>query len=315
MRVAELFRPGGGFFLIAGPCALEDDALNLRVAAELARLSDALDLPVVFKASFDKANRTRADSPRGPGLEAGLKRLARVRRESGLPVLTDVHVPGQAAPAAEVCDVLQIPAFLCRQTDLIQAAAGTGRPLNLKKGQWMHPEGMAHAVEKARAAGAGAVAVTERGTFFGYGDLVVDMRSFDRIRAAAPSAPVVFDGTHSVQRPGRADGSSGGDPRHSPTLVRAAVAAGADALFLEVHPDPSRAPSDGTNMLPLARLEGVLRTALAVRRAVLEDVRSGRDGGERAGDARRPDGPREANERRGETRTDRAAGDVEGTRV
>ena len=232
------------FTLIAGPCVLEDDALNATVARALARLGAELDLPVVFKASFDKANRARPDAPRGPGLEEGLRRLARVREESGLPVLTDVHEPAQAEAAAEVVDALQVPAFLARQTDLIVAAGRTGRPVNLKKGQWMAPEEMAGAVAKARAAGAAEVAVTERGTFFGYGDLVVDMRSFARVRAAC-RCPVVFDGTHSVQRPGQAAGASGGDAEHVGALVLAAVAAGCDALFVEVQPRPPspRAPS------------------------------------------------------------------------
>ncbi len=265
--VDSLFRAGGPFFLIAGPCVLEDDRLNLAVGEELARISESLGLPIVFKASFDKANRSRVDSPRGPGLEEGLRRLARVRSATGLPVLTDIHEPWQAGPAAEVCDALQIPAFLCRQTDLVTAVAATGRPVNIKKGQWMAPEEMAGAVGKARAVGNDAITVTERGTFHGYGDLVVDMRSFARMREAT-GAPAIFDGTHSVQRPGRADGSSGGDPEFVPVLVRAAVAAGADGLFLEVHPEPSRAPSDGTNMLRLDRLRPLLETVLAIREAV-----------------------------------------------
>lgn len=255
------------FFLLAGPCVLEDDALNLEVGRALAEVAAELDLPVVFKASFDKANRSRPDSHRGPGLEEGLERLARVGAETGLPLITDVHEPGQAARAARVVDVLQIPAFLCRQTDLLVAAGETGLPLNVKKGQWMAPEEMAGAVEKAKSAGAPEVAVTERGTFFGYGNLVVDMRSFRRIRDAC-DAPAVFDGTHSVQRPGRVEGSSGGDPEHIPALVRGAVAAGCDGLFLEVHPDPPSAPSDSTNMLPLSRLRGLLEEVLAIRRVV-----------------------------------------------
>jgi len=259
------------FFLIAGPCVLEDDALNLAVGQVLARLADELALPIVYKASFDKANRSRAGAARGPGLARGLEQLARVRRETGLPVLTDVHEPGQCARAAEVVDVLQIPAFLSRQTDLVEAAAATGRPLNLKKGQWMAPEDMAGAVRKARGAGAPAVVVTERGTFLGYGDLVVDMRSFLRMREAT-GARVVFDGTHSVQRPGRAEGASGGDPRFTPPLVRAAVAAGADALFLEVHPHPETAPSDGSNMLRLDRLRPLLEEVLAIRAALKPDA-------------------------------------------
>jgi 2-dehydro-3-deoxyphosphooctonate aldolase (KDO 8-P synthase) len=255
------------FTLIAGPCVLEDDALNLEVGRELARLAAALELPVIFKASFDKANRSKSGAPRGPGLLAGLGLLERVGAETGLPLLTDVHEAGQCAAVAHVVDVLQIPAFLCRQTDLVVAAGETGRAVNLKKGQWMAPEEMAAAVDKARAAGASQVTVTERGTAFGYGDLVVDMRSFSRLRRAT-GAPAIFDGTHSVQRPGRADGASGGDPEHIPALVRAAVAAGCDGLFLETHPEPARAPSDSTNMLPLARLPGLLRDVLALRRAL-----------------------------------------------
>ena len=171
---ARIMRADGPFFLIAGPCVLEDDALNLRIAEALARLAEELELPIIFKASFDKANRSRPDAPRGPGIDRGLEQLARVRAESGLPVLTDVHEAHQCAAVAEVCDVLQIPAFLCRQTDLIEAAAATGKPVNIKKGQWMAPEDMAGAVAKARIAGAPAIALTERGTFLGYGDLVVD---------------------------------------------------------------------------------------------------------------------------------------------
>lgn len=274
MSTAELLERGG-FFLIAGPCMLEDDALNLEVATALAELQVRSGVPVIFKASFDKANRSRAGAARGPGMEEGLRRLERVRAQTGLPLLTDVHEAQQAAPVAEVCDVLQIPAFLSRQTDLIEAAARTGRSLNIKKGQWMAPEDIAGAVEKARAAGAAAVAVTERGTFFGYGDLAVDMRSFGRMRAAT-GARVIFDGTHSVQRPGRADGASGGDPQFIQPLVLAAMAAGADALFLEVHPRPATAPSDGTNMLPLERLGPLLERVLDVRAAALGDHEYGR---------------------------------------
>jgi 2-dehydro-3-deoxyphosphooctonate aldolase (KDO 8-P synthase) len=255
------------FTLIAGPCVLEDDALNLGVARALARVGADLDLPVVFKASFDKANRARGDAPRGPGLEEGLRRLGRVREETGLPLLTDIHEAAQADAAAEVADALQVPAFLARQTDLIVAAGRTGRAVNLKKGQWMAPEEMAGAVAKARAAGAGEVVVTERGTFFGYGDLVVDMRAFARLRAAC-GCPAVFDGTHSVQRPGRAAGSSGGDRELVPALVLAAVAAGCDALFLEVHPRPDAAPSDSATMLPLDGLKPLLERVLAVRQAL-----------------------------------------------
>jgi 2-dehydro-3-deoxyphosphooctonate aldolase (KDO 8-P synthase) len=255
------------FLLIAGPCVLEDDDLNLEIARTLAAGSLEWGLPVVFKASFDKANRARAGSPRGPGLAGGLARLQRVKAETGLPVLTDIHEPAQAGPAAEVVDVLQIPAFLCRQTDLLAAAGGTGKAVNVKKGQWMAPEEMAGAVAKLEGAGAAEVSVTERGTAFGYGDLVVDMRSFERARAAA-GAPVLFDGTHAVQRAGRDGGSSGGDAEHVPALVRAATAAGCDGLYLETHPNPRAAPSDGSTMLPLERLPALVRDVLAIREAL-----------------------------------------------
>ena len=267
MDAPALFRPGGPFFLIAGPCVLEDDRLNLTVGEALARVSADLGVPVLFKASFDKANRSSAGSPRGPGMEDGLRRLERVRAGTGLPLLTDVHEPQQCAAVAGVVDVLQIPAFLCRQTDLLVAAGRTGRPVNVKKGQWMGPHEMKGAAAKLRAAGAGGVAVTERGTFFGYGNLVVDMRSFALLREAC-DAPAVFDGTHSVQRPGEGAGVSGGEPRFIPPLVRAAVAAGADALFLESHPDPACAPSDATNMLPLERLRPLVEEVLALRAAL-----------------------------------------------
>lgn len=253
-----------GFPLIAGPCMLEDDELNVEVGRAVARWAASFGLPAIFKASFDKANRSKLDSPRGPGLSEGLRRLETVKLETGLPVLTDVHEPAQADAAARVADVLQVPAFLCRQTDLLVAAGRTGRPVNVKKGQWMAPEEMQAAVEKLRSAGAPEVAVTERGTFFGYGNLVVDMRSFDRL-ARATGATTIFDGTHSVQRPGMAAGSSGGDPEHIPALVRAAVAAGCGGLFLETHPRPETAPSDGSNMLRLERMEELLAQVVAIR--------------------------------------------------
>ncbi|MCR4340494.1 MAG: 3-deoxy-8-phosphooctulonate synthase [Gemmatimonadaceae bacterium] len=258
----ELF-PADRLFLIAGPCVLEGDDLNLRVAERLARLAERVPGGVIFKASFDKANRSNVDAARGPGLDEGLSALLRIKRETGLRVLTDVHLPEQCAPAAEVADALQIPAFLCRQTDLLVAAGRTGRPVNVKKGQWMQPEGMAGAVAKVRSAqGKGEVAVTERGTFFGYGDLVVDMRSFVRLRVAC-RAPVIFDATHSVQRPGQgARGSSGGAREFIPVLARAAVSAGADGLFLETHPDPDSAPSDGPNMIPLPQLDHLIAQAV-----------------------------------------------------
>ena len=265
--VAELFRVGAPFFLIAGPCVLEDDRLNLTIAGALARMADELSLPLIFKASFDKANRSSAGSPRGPGMDEGLRKLARVKEETGLPLITDVHEPAQCAAVGEVADVLQIPAFLCRQTDLLVAAGSTGRPVNVKKGQWMGPNEMRGAADKVRGAGAAGVALTERGTFFGYGNLVVDMRAFVQMREAC-DAPTVFDGTHSVQRPGEGAGISGGEPRFIPPLVRAAVAAGADALFLETHPDPASAPSDSTNMLPLDRIRPLVEEVLGLRAAL-----------------------------------------------
>ena len=247
---------------------LESDALNFRVGEHLARLAERVPGGIIYKASFDKANRSNPGAARGPGLDEGLAALARVRDHTGLPVLTDVHLPEQCAPAARVVDVLQIPAFLCRQTDLLMAAGATGAPVNIKKGQWMHPEGMRGAVEKVRDSAAAntnrhplttEIAVTERGTFFGYGDLVVDMRDFARMRAAC-AVPVIFDATHSVQQPGRgAGGASGGAREFIPPLARAAVAAGADGLFLETHPDPDHAPSDGPNMLPLATLDDLVQ--------------------------------------------------------
>ena len=263
--------PGDQLFLIAGPCVVEDDALNLRVGEHLARLAERVPGGVIYKASFDKANRSSIGAPRGPGIDEGLAALARVRAATGLPILTDVHEPQHCSAAAEVADVLQIPAFLCRQTDLLVAAGTTGKPVNVKKGQWMHPEGMAGAVAKVRSAwprtksgeGPADIAVTERGTFFGYGDLVVDMRAFTRLRDSC-GCPVIFDGTHSVQQPGRGpDGTSGGAREFIPSLVYAAVAAGANGLFLETHPDPANAPSDGANMLPLASIDAVIERAVA----------------------------------------------------
>lgn len=274
-------RPGGlfdRFLLIAGPCALEDSELNLEVAHALVGLAEESGLPIVFKASFDKANRSSLDSARGPGMETGLPLLARVKEETGLPLSTDIHEPWQAGPVGEVVDVLQIPAFLCRQTDLLVAAGETGKAVNIKKGQWMAPEEMKAAVDKVRSSGGSEVAVTERGTIHGYGDLVVDMRSFARIRDAA-HAPAIFDGTHSVQRPGLSEGSSGGDPEHIPALVRAAVAAGCDGLFLETHPEPARAPSDSTNMLPLADLPALIRDVVEIRRTLFRDARGTLDRG------------------------------------
>jgi 2-dehydro-3-deoxyphosphooctonate aldolase (KDO 8-P synthase) len=264
---ASLF-PSDGLFLIAGPCQLEDDSLNLRVGEALARLAEHVPGGIIFKASFDKANRSNVDGVRGPGIEAGLASLERVRAATGLPILTDVHEASQCALAADTVDVLQIPAFLCRQTDLLMAAGATGKAVNIKKGQWMHPEGMRGAVRKVEAGAAlasveaGALAVTERGTFFGYGDLVVDMRNFVRLGEAC-AVPVIFDATHSVQRPGQGTGGTSGGAREfiSP-LTLAAIAAGAQGLFIETHPNPDQAPSDGPNMIPLSQLGDLMARAV-----------------------------------------------------
>ncbi len=257
-------------FLIAGPCVVESDAIMDRIADRLAAIATRLDLPICFKASFDKANRASVASARGPGLAAGLDALERQRERTGLPILTDVHEPSQAAAAAEVVDVLQIPAFLSRQTDLLIAAGHTGLPVNIKKGQWMAPDAMAGAVEKVRSGGSSDLAVTERGTFLGYGDLVVDFRNLPAMRHAT-GVPVIYDATHSVQQPGRATGgASGGLREYIPTLLFAAAAAGADGFFIETHPDPANALSDAATQWPLDQLESLLRRTLAVREAALE---------------------------------------------
>jgi 2-dehydro-3-deoxyphosphooctonate aldolase (KDO 8-P synthase) len=251
-------------FLIAGPCVIEPGDLLLTVAEALARIERDLGIPVCLKASFDKANRSRLGASRGPGLDEGLRALERARAASGLPVLTDIHDVNQAAPAAQVADALQIPAFLCRQTDLLVAAGRTGKPVNIKKGQWLQAEAMRGAVEKVRSAGALEVAVTERGTFFGYGDLVVDMRNFARLREAT-GAPVIFDATHAVQQPGEGEaGASGGRREFIPPLLAAAAAAGADGFFLETHPDPARALSDAATQWPLDRLSELVGQTLDV---------------------------------------------------
>jgi len=265
VEVAGRTLGGEGLFLIAGPCVIESQELCLEVAGRLAELSRRLDLPLIFKASFDKANRTSVDSFRGPGLEAGLKVLARVKAETGLPVLSDIHAPDQAAPAAEVLDVIQIPAFLSRQTDLLLAAARTGKPVNVKKGQFLAPEDMAQVVAKLRAAGGGQIMLTERGSFFGYHNLVVDMRSL--VVMAGLGHPVVFDATHSVQRPSGLGGCSGGDREMIAPLARAAVAVGVEGVFLEVHPRPEEALCDGPNSWPLDRFEALAARLKDIARA------------------------------------------------
>lgn len=255
----------GPLVVIAGPCLIESHEVNQRIAQELCRSCARHGLVPVFKGSFDKANRSSVRSPRGPGLDAGCDLLARIRSEFGLPVTTDIHEPSQAAPAAARVDILQIPAFLCRQTDLLAAAGATGRAVNIKKGQFMAPVEMRGAVGKVREAGATQVLVTERGTFFGYHRLVNDFVGLADL--AALGVPVCFDATHSTQRPGEGE-TSGGHGHHAPMLARAAVAAGVDAVFLECHPDPAASPSDRSTILPLAQLDPLLARLAAIRAAV-----------------------------------------------
>ncbi|GAA4005741.1 3-deoxy-8-phosphooctulonate synthase [Sphingomonas humi] len=258
-------------FLIAGPCAIESEALCLRVADELARLAAKFDMLIIFKSSFDKANRTSSTSFRGVGLNQGLAILDKVRRETGLPILTDVHTPEQVRAASDVVDVLQTPAFLARQTDLIEAAAASGRPVNYKKAQFMAPADVKPMIAKARAAAAAAgladplFMVCERGTSFGYNNLVVDMRSLVLMRDAG--CPVVFDATHSVQLPGGMGDRSGGQREFVHPLARAAVAVGVSGLFMECHPDPDQALSDGPNAVPLAQMEGIVSDLLRLQQA------------------------------------------------
>ena len=252
--------------LIAGPCVIEEEKLCFEIASTLKRVCQKLGIFYVFKASFDKANRTSARSFRGMGMEAGLEILARVRTKVGVPVLTDIHTEAQATVAGEVVDILQIPAFLCRQTDLIEAAALTGQIVNLKKGQFLSPSEMAQVVEKGRRAGAQKILVTERGTTFGYNNLVSDMRSIPILKRF--NCPVVFDATHSVQLPGGGGDKSSGQREFAPVLARAALAAGANGVFFETHPHPDRALSDGPNMIPLAEMPGLLKSLLKVFNAV-----------------------------------------------
>lgn len=259
------YRCGAGqpLLVIAGPCVIEDEEHTLSMATQLKGLADALSLQLVFKASFDKANRTSFRAFRGPGLAEGLRILKAVAAETGLPVTTDIHQADQAEAAAEVCDLLQIPAFLCRQTDLLLAAARTGRPVHVKKGQFMAPWDMRHVVEKLLAGGCQGILLCERGTFFGYGRLVNDMRSVPLMQQLG--VPVIFDATHSVQEPGARGTSTGGDRSMAEPLARAAVAIGADGVFLETHPDPDRSPSDGPNMVPLGELGPLLGRLLRIR--------------------------------------------------
>ena len=257
---------GQPLLLIAGPCVIESRWLALQIAERLQQIAAELTLPLVFKASFDKANRTSVESFRGPGLQRGLEILAEVKQRTALPVTTDIHLPEQAKAVAEVCDLVQVPAFLCRQTDLLLAAAATGRPVHVKKGQFLAPADMQHVVGKLAAGGCRDVLLGERGTFFGYGRLINDMRSIPQMQSLG--VPVIFDATHSVQEPGGLGHASGGNRQMVEPLARAAVAVGADGLFLETHPDPDHAASDGPNMVPLEQLPAMLRRLLAIRRTV-----------------------------------------------
>lgn len=257
--------PGEPLLLIAGPCVIQSEELTLSIAEALADLSQRLAVPVVFKASFDKANRTSSGAFRGPGQEEGLRILEKVREATGLPVTTDVHESHQAAAVGQACDLLQVPAFLARQTDLLIACAATGRPVNVKKGQFMAPGDMKHVVTKLVEGGCRDVLLCERGTFFGYGRLVNDFRAIPEMQALG--VPVVYDATHSVQEPGGLGGATGGKREMVEPLAKAAVAVGVNAVFLETHPRPEESPSDGPNMVPLDKLPALVERLLAIRQA------------------------------------------------
>jgi 2-dehydro-3-deoxyphosphooctonate aldolase (KDO 8-P synthase) len=257
---------GQPLLLIAGPCVIENEELTLSIAERLARLGRELPVQVVFKASFDKANRTSGDAFRGLGLEGGLAVLSRVKQATGLPVTTDIHESWQAAPVGQVCDLLQIPAFLARQTDLLMAAAQTGRAVNVKKGQFMAPWDMRHVISKLEQAGCKDILLCERGTFFGYGRLVNDMRSIPQMRALG--TPIIFDATHSVQEPGGLGTATGGNRAMVEPVARAATAIGVDGLFFETHPQPDTSPSDGPNMVPLDEFPALIDRILAIRAVV-----------------------------------------------
>jgi len=255
-KVDDLEISDKSFFLIAGPCVIEDEGLTREIAAEAKKITGELGIPFIFKASFDKANRSSIESARGPGLEKGLPILARIKQDLQVPVLSDIHEPWQAEAVAKVLSVIQIPAFLSRQTDLLLAAARTGLPLNIKKSQMMSPADIVLAVKKVAEAGNRRVMLTERGSFFGYNNLVVDFRSIPLMKQSG--CPVVMDATHSVQRPSAANGVSGGDPQFIPLMAAAGITAGADGIFLEIHPRPEKALSDGRNSLPLKDLRPLL---------------------------------------------------------
>ncbi|NOY69763.1 MAG: 3-deoxy-8-phosphooctulonate synthase [Deltaproteobacteria bacterium] len=256
---------GGHFALIAGPCVIESESVTFSIASALKEMTDDLGIPFVFKASFDKANRTSITSYRGPGIEVGLDILSDIRSRLSVPVISDLHSLDQVKPAARVLDILQIPAFLCRQTDLLVAAARTGKPLNIKKGQFLAPWDMKHVVAKVRSAGNDQIMLTERGAMFGYNNLVTDFRSIKIMKDL--DCPVIFDATHSVQLPGGAGGASGGQREFAPVLARAAIAVGADAIFMEVHPDPDNALSDGPNSIKLDDMSGILKDLVRIAKA------------------------------------------------
>ncbi len=260
--------PGERLLVIAGPCVIESEQLTLEIAEQLREMADRLPIQLIFKASFDKANRTSVESYRGPGLQRGLEILSTVRQTTGLSVTTDIHEPAQAAPAGEVCDLLQIPAFLARQTDLLVAAAKTGRAVNVKKAQFLAPWDMQHVLGKLKAAGCKEMLLCERGTFFGYGQLVNDMRAILQMQQLG--VPVIFDATHSVQEPGGRGATTGGNRQMVEPLARGATAMGVDGLFFETHPDPDSSPSDGPNMLPLDRFESVLQRLVTLREVVMD---------------------------------------------
>jgi len=262
------YRCGRGqpLLVIAGPCVLENEELALSIAERLKQIALDLSLQLIFKASFDKANRTSLNSYRGPGIDRGLKILEKVKDVTGLPITTDIHEPSQAAAVGAVCDLIQIPAFLARQTDLLLAAASTSRPVHVKKGQYLAPGDMKHVVEKLDAGGCKNILLGERGTFFGYGRLVNDMRSIPQMQALG--VPVIFDATHSVQEPGGLGSASGGNRAMVEPLARAAVAVGVDGLFFETHPNPDAAPSDGPNMIPLDQFSALLGRLLSIRRTI-----------------------------------------------
>jgi 2-dehydro-3-deoxyphosphooctonate aldolase (KDO 8-P synthase) len=268
VRITDEIGCGAGrpLLWIAGPCVIESHGLTVEIAGKLAEIGRKLKLPLIFKASFDKANRSSGKSFRGPGLESGMRTLAEVKRQTGLPVITDIHEREQIGPAAEVCDILQVPAFLARQTDLLQAAGRSGRVVNVKKGQFMAPWDMKQVVHKLHEVGNERILLTERGASFGYGNLVSDMRSIPLMQDLG--CPVIFDATHSVQMPGAGGDRSGGDRRMVPYLARAATAAGCDGLFMEVHPRPDEALSDGPNMLALADFPALAECCLRIREAI-----------------------------------------------